>query len=138
MMADVELEEKIRELEAKIKELGGGKISPELLTYIFEPSDERLPELTDLPLNQMNTMSWTVVYNEQAKMMARAIQYAIDKQNGGNPEKPELVLLNEVYLKAYYQHRRSLEGSGKMMASTLAMKQLEMQQQVEEGKVEEW
>ena len=109
-----------------------GKISPELLGYIFEPSDERLPELTDLPLNQINTLSWMTVYDEQTRMMARAAQYAIDKKNGNKAVKPEPMLLSEVYRKAYYQHRRSLEGSGKMMASTLAMKQLEMQATTEE------
>ncbi len=105
-------------------------VSPDLLHHLFEPDDDRLPELTDIPLNQVNPLSWMVVYEEATKQLAESAQRSIDKNKEKN-ERP--VLLSSIWRKFFYKHRRSLENQGRMIASTLAMKQLEMKEFEGEG-----
>lgn len=105
------------------------KVDVNLLKYTFEPDDDRLSELTDIPLNQVNPLSWIITFETATKQLEELIEYAARKKAGENgASKPKPVLLSEVWRKYYYKHRRSLEGAGKMMASTLAMKQLETQE----------
>lgn len=106
------------------------EVDVQLLKYIFEPEDERLPELTDIPLNQVNPLSWMVTFEEALEILAGNIEYVTKKKANGHisPQNSDRVLLSSIWRKSFYKHRRSLDGSGKMMASTLAMKQLETQE----------
>ena len=102
----------------------------DILKYIFEPGDDHLSELTDIPLNQVNPLAWMITFEVAFEQMAKEMEYEEAKSQGEeNVQPPKRILLSNVWRKAFYQHRRSLEGSGIMRASTLAMKQIEMQQE---------
>lgn len=118
--------EKIEEVENRSN--GRGEIDVNLLKYTFEPEDDRLSELTDIPLNQVNPLSWIVTFEEATDQLEDRMEYAAKLKAGEAVSKPKPKLLSQVWRKQYYKHRRSLDGSGKMMASTLAMKQLETQE----------
>jgi len=101
----------------------------DILKYIFEPGDDHLSELTDIPLNQVNPMAWMITFETAVEQMAKEMEYEEAKKKGEDVQQPKRILLSNVWRKAFYQHRRSLEGSGIMRASTLAMKQIETQQE---------
>lgn len=106
----------------------------ELLKYIFDPSKERMPELTDVPLNQINPLSWIITFEALTRSLMKYMKYCQDKRHGVETPRPDPLFASETWRFAFYQHRRSIDGSGKMMASTLAMKQLELTELQEEGK----
>ena len=113
-----------------------------LYHFIFDPSDKRLPELTDLPLLQIPVLDWMAVFDAVFKNSVEWVQYAVDlrkyeeyKRTGKGekvkePEKPALIVPSEEWRFWHYKHRRSLGGEGVMRAATLAAKQLEVQQEV--------
>jgi len=113
-----------------------------LYSFIFDPTEERLPELTDLPLSKIDPLSWMATFDVVLEDAVAQVQYAIDlrryknaKANGDKeakkPELPAVVLPSRVYRQWYYKHRRSLAGAGVKTAAVLAERQLEVQQEVE-------
>ncbi len=120
------------------KDEGGeekGNITPQLLQYIFEPDEDRLSELTDMPLNQINPMTWMATFEDaEADLCARMIAVSNAKAEAVKEGKPigkigfQGVSLSRNWRKYYYKHRRSLEGAGLFRASQLANKQLETQE----------
>lgn len=113
-----------------------------LYRYIFDPTKERLPELTDLPLSKIDPLSWMATFDAVLEEAVAYVQYAIDLRRYKNalksgdkevkkPEPPKATLPSEVYREWYYKHRRSLAGSGLKTAAVLAERQLEVQQEIE-------
>ena len=113
-----------------------------LYRYIFDPTEERLPELTDLPLSKIDPLTWMATFDVVLEDAVAQVQYAIDlrryknaKANGDKeakePKLPAVVLPSRTYRQWYYKHRRSLAGAGVKTAAVLAERQLEVQQEIE-------
>jgi len=117
---------KAEEEEKDEEEQPRERVDPRLLGYIFEPTDERLPELTDVPLNQVNSLTWMATFEEATNDLAARIRYVrTPVEERTRVYKPKL--LSETWRRNYYKHRRSLGGFGLMRATQLANKQLETQ-----------
>lgn len=102
----------------------------DLLAYLFAPDADRMPELTDLPLGWMNTLTWMVTVEETIKQETDTLlNYLNKRRKNGNIAKLDdnITQLSPEWRMAMYKHRRSIENAGRMTASTLAMKQLELQ-----------
>ena len=119
---------------------GKESIVPQLLQYIFEPDDDRLPDLTDMPLNQVNPLTWLATFeaaeNDLVKRMTeigKAREKAVEEGGAIGKIKFEPVSLSNIWRKYYYKHRRSLEGAGLFRAAQLANKQLETQEMQAQG-----
>jgi len=113
-----------------------------LYNFIFNPTKERMPELTDLPLSQITPLTWMATYDAVFEEVVEYVKYAVDLRkyknalnNGDNgakaPEPPIPVLPSRVYREWYYKHRRSLTGAGVKTAAVLAERQLEVQQELQ-------
>lgn len=109
-----------------------------LYRLIFDPSKERLPELTDIPLMQQTPLTWMATFDEAIEWCVLRIKYARDLRRYNNflayggekmkkPTIPKAILLPERWREWYYKHRRSLAGSGVKTAAVLAERQLEVQ-----------
>ena len=99
----------------------------ELVELLFRTPDERMPELTNIPLNQVLPLSMVVMGEAGIKMLA-------DRASGKGgiyDENGKPILLSEVWRKSYAQYRRSIRGDHKMALATLT--QEEMSARIEEG-----
>jgi hypothetical protein len=114
-----------------------------LVEYLVNTPVEKLGELTDLPLTQINRLAWVSTLNKATYQLAAMIDYCARKQkalgdarkNGGKPKSvksPERVLLSNVWLEHYLRNRRSIEAGNLIRVQALALKQLELQQERQE------
>jgi hypothetical protein len=112
-----------------------------LYRYILDPTKERMPELTDLPLSQINLLTWMATYDAVFQEAVDCVKYAVELRRYKSaikegvkdavpPEKPKPIMPTEEWRFWYYKHRRSLSGSGVKTAAVLAERQLEVQQEV--------
>jgi len=117
-------------------ETEGEQQSPEgigiyLLKYLFEPTKKQLMGLTDIPLAQVNNLAWMAVFDVATEQMCEYMTYKEKCKREGegfDGAPPEIFSLSAVWSEIYSWLRRSINGAGVMTASTLAMKQLEMQE----------
>jgi len=86
-----------------------------LVEVAFDTKDEKLSQLTNIPLNQVLPLSMTETMEEAVKMMESMI-----KGEKNNPPK----LLSAIFRISYYKHRRSVRGDHLMKLATLAESQL--------------
>jgi len=105
-----------------------------LLKYLFEPTRKQLMGLTNIPLAQVNNLAWMAVYDVATEQACDYMRWkerkrlAEEKGDDFNEPMPDMLSLSGVWSEIYSWLRRSIDGSGVMTASTLAMKQLEMQE----------
>lgn len=130
---------KVKISEDKIevrREEGGANIDTQLLPVMFNTPEEHLAEMSNIPLAQVYPFAWQETFEAATQLYAQQIAYrkALAKKEADAPDKkPPLVLLSSVWRNSYYRHRRGIDGDLCMMASTLAMKQLEMEQMSQDG-----
>ena len=119
-----------------------------LVEYTFNTPRDRMPEMTNLPLDQVRPQSMNHMYAKEVKLLEMLI---IDAQATVNnyfvayhPDSPVPVdveawkadckeglneLLSDEYQYRYYQLRRSIGGDHKFNAFEAAEKQIEAQNQ---------
>lgn len=95
-----------------------GEAMGKLVELGFDTKDEKLSQLTNIPLNQVLPLSMTETMEEAVRMMESMI-----RGDEGKP-KPKPKLLSETFRIAYYKHRRSVRGDHLMKLATLAESQL--------------
>lgn len=101
--------------ETKFSEDGRGDRAMEKLVELgFDTRDEKMSQLTNIPLNQVLPLSMTETMEEAARMMEAMIR----------GERGNHKLLSEVFRISYYKHRRSVRGDHLMKLATLAESQL--------------
>lgn len=115
-------------------EKGGGEAAIYLLRHIFEPTRKQLMGLTNIPLAQVNNLAWMAVFDVTTEQFCDYMKWKAQKRDaerrGEDFDKPmpEFFSLSGVWREIYAWLRRSIDGAGVMTASTLAMKQLEMEE----------
>lgn len=136
---------------------GGEEATIYILKYLFEPTRKQLMGLTNIPLAQVNNLAWMAVFDVATEQMCEYMDYTqmkklFEKDKEAYLKKvqsrveakglvfnrehfeefiqdpPMFLSLSGVWSEMYSWLRRSIDGSGVMTASTLAMKQLEMQE----------
>lgn len=108
--------------EEKISQDGHDeKAALELVQLLFNTPEDKLPELTNIPLNQVLPLSMMAAVEQGIKAIA-------DKLDGKN-EPPKL--LSEIWRKSYAQYRRSIRGEHKMALATLTQEEMALKE--EEG-----
>ena len=143
-MSDKSKDEEGKAKEAQDAESGGlgrDETGQKMLyEAITRPSKERMPEQTDLPLNQITPLSWMATFDSVLEEAVQYIKFAIDCRRYKNalrrgdpgakmPEIPTPVIPSETFREWYYKHRRSLAGAGVKTLAVLAERQLEVQQE---------
>lgn len=114
-----------------------------LVEYLVNTPREKLGELTDLPLTQINRLALLSTVNKSVYQLAANMEYVAKKQksirearkNGGKPKSvkpPERVLLSDIWHENYLRNRRSIEAGNLIRVQALALKQLELQQEKQE------
>jgi len=98
----------------------------ELVRTLFQTPKELMPELTNIPLNLVPSLSRMVTNEAGMKMLA-------DKM-ARKKNKPEL--LSETLRYSLYQHRRSIRGDHKMALATLTQEELSAKLEEELGEAE--
>lgn len=107
----------------------------ECLRYLMDPTLKQLQGLTNIPLGQINNLTWMVVYDMATEQLAQYVDYKNRlkewKENPKGKEKPKfpmLFSLSEVWREAYQWLRRSINADGMMMVTQLALKQMEVEE----------
>ena len=119
-----------------------------LVEYTFNTPRDRMPEMTNLPLDQVRPQSMNHMYAKEVKLLEMLIIEAQETINNGfvayHPDAPIPVnlkewledcedgvneLLSDEYQYRYYQLRRSIGGDHKFNAFEAAEKQIEAQMQ---------
>lgn len=119
-----------------------------LVEYTFNTPRDRMPEMTNLPLDQVRPQSMNHMYAKEVKLLEMLIIEAQDIMNNCfvayHPDSPVPVdvevwledsknglneLLSDEYQFRYYQLRRSIGGDHKFNAFEAAEKQIEAQSQ---------
>lgn len=120
-----------------------------LVEYTFNTPRDRMPEMTNLPLDQVRPQSMNHMYAKEVKLLEMLIIDAQDIMNDCfatyHPDSPTPVdvnlweqefkeglneLLSDEYQYRYYQLRRSIGGDHKFNAFEAAEKQIEAQNQM--------
>jgi len=120
-----------------------------LAQYTFDTPRDRMPEMTNIPLDQVRPQGMIHMYAKEVRLLEELIIGAQLSMNElymeYHPDSPVPVdlhvwlddykennneLLSDEYQFRYYQLRRSLGGDHKFNAVTLARDQIESQSQV--------
>ncbi|MBU1067416.1 hypothetical protein KKE60_06485 [Patescibacteria group bacterium] len=115
--------------EPRPEEDGEGKkeVKLELVKTLFQTPKELMPELTNIPLNLVPSLSRMVTNEVGMRMLADRMAR---KRN-----KPQL--LSEILRYSIYQHRRSVRGDHKMALATLTQEELSARIDEELGEAED-
>jgi len=105
----------------------------ELVELMFRTPDDRMPELTNIPLNQVLPLSMVMVNEQGIKMLADRLA----GKDGVYDEDGKPILLSEIFRKAYHQYRRSVRGEHKMALATLTQEELAGKIEEEPGEYED-
>jgi len=106
----------------------------ELVELLFRTPDERMPELTNIPLNQVLPLSMVVAMETGIKMLADRVS----GKGGVYDEEGKPILLSEIWRKSYAQYRRSIRGDHKMALATLTQEELSARIEEDLGEAEEF
>lgn len=119
-----------------------------LVKALFETPVEKLAEMTNIPLDKLNALTWMRAFIKEAENFCDEIiesQRKLSKvyakyHDGKEPDVPWLAswdekkkkqqgqLMMAEWLHAFYQHRRSINGDHKKDAFMLAQDQIANQQ----------
>ena len=92
--------------------------SLKMIDVVFNPSDERLPEMTVIPRGLVLSMSMMMTYDEALK-----------------PGRTQT--LSSIWLKNFFKLQRSVGGTLKNQGVALAMEQIGAEQEEEEREIED-